>query len=168
MFKKLERKDLPVINSWRNNRLSHEGLVGPFRYTSLEDEHKWFDSCPPDTERYAIYTDSNISGVCYLSHICLRSQSCEISIWIGEMSARKSGLASKAINDMLHHCFFDRGLNRVYLDVLQENRLAIRLYERAGFTLEGVLRQACFKNGEFKDLRRYSILKGEWKNAADK
>jgi RimJ/RimL family protein N-acetyltransferase len=33
--------------------------------------------------------------------------------------------------------------------------------EKAGFTREGVLRRACFRGGEYRDMMIYSKLRGE-------
>ncbi|WP_321282548.1 GNAT family protein [Marinifilum fragile] len=37
----------------------------------------------------------------------------------------------------------------------------VKAYQRAGFKLEGRLRQACYRNGEFHDKLVMSVLKEE-------
>lgn len=39
----MERKDLTIINSWRNDHELIEQLGAPFRYINLEVDPKWFD-----------------------------------------------------------------------------------------------------------------------------
>ena len=42
-LRELERKDLTIINSWRNDYELIEQLGAPFRYINLEVDQKWFD-----------------------------------------------------------------------------------------------------------------------------
>jgi RimJ/RimL family protein N-acetyltransferase len=50
----------------------------------------------------------------------------------------------------------------MWLDVYDSNARAIRSYEKAGFTHEGTLRHAAYRDGRFIDVRRMSILRAEW------
>lgn len=43
-LRELERKDLTIINSWRNDYELIEQLGAPFRYINLEVDQKWFVS----------------------------------------------------------------------------------------------------------------------------
>lgn len=63
---------------------------------------------------------------------------------------------------MLRHAFSDLGLNRVELTVLESNSRARSIYEKEGFTLEGTLRAAAWKNGRHEDMHVMSILRDEW------
>lgn len=42
------------------------------------------------------------------------------------------------------------------------NPRAIRCYQKAGFVQEGCLRQAVFRNGQYEDEYRFSMLRNEW------
>ena len=53
-------------------------------------------------------------------------------------------------------------LNRIFLNVFENNPRAIRAYEKAGFVLEGRLRQAEFKDGKYIDILVMSILKDDY------
>ena len=66
--------------------------------------------------------------------------------------AQGKGIASQATTTLLKIAFEDLNLERVYLNVLSDNKRAIRLYEKIGFVYEG----------EYKALRWYSILRGEY------
>jgi hypothetical protein len=48
---------------------------------------------------------------------------------------------------MLCHAFHDLNLHRVYLHVVAANSRAHAFYERLGFVLEGMLRDAVYKAG---------------------
>lgn len=58
-------------------------------------------------------------------------------------------------------CFENQRKNRLWLDVFEENKRAIGLYESEGFVKEGLLRD-CVKQGEkYKSLWIMSILSKE-------
>jgi RimJ/RimL family protein N-acetyltransferase len=65
------------------------------------------------------------------------------------------------------HGFESLNLNRIMLVVYDDNARAIRAYEKAGFVLEGSMRQARYRHGKYGDELIMSILRSEW-DAANK
>jgi RimJ/RimL family protein N-acetyltransferase len=53
-------------------------------------------------------------------------------------------------------------LNRIALEVYENNPRAVRSYEKAGFLHEGRKRQAMFKEGKYVDILLMSVLRSEW------
>lgn len=53
-------------------------------------------------------------------------------------------------------------MNRIEIDVVEENKLSLALVERAGFTKEGTLRDYLTIDGDTKNVVVHSILKKEW------
>ena len=50
-------------------------------------------------------------------------------------------------------------LNRIELEVTDDNPRAIRCYEKVGFEREGARRQAQFRSGSYQDLIIMAILR---------
>lgn len=67
----------------------------------------------------------------------------------------------KALTD---HGFAELGAKRVWLDASGENPRAARVYEKAGYKLEGVLRQHWWRPalGRTVDLLLFGMLRDEW------
>lgn len=67
---------------------------------------------------------------------------------------------------LLDHAFDPLGAARVWLDASGENPRAMRTYERAGFMLEGRLRQHWYRPalGRVVDLMLYGMLREEWES----
>jgi ribosomal-protein-serine acetyltransferase len=87
--------------------------------------------------------------------------SAEVGFWIDE-SAEGRGLVARVLNAVLGHAFGDLDLHRVELRTLTTNDRSIRLAERSGFTLEGVLRKAVrFPDGH-RDVAVYALLADEF------
>lgn len=83
-------------------------------------------------------------------------------ITIGERDVWGRGLGTEATRLMLKHAFERLGLHRVGLTVFSYNTRAIRAYEKAGFRVEGRLRDAILRDGRHFDEVQMGILAGEW------
>ena len=96
-------------------------------------------------------------GFVSLTSIDFLNQSAEFSIeLIPAAQGKGHGLA--ATKAMLEHGFNDLNLHRIYLKVLEDNKSAIGCYLKAGFTVEGCLKDSIFKQGKFKNQVIMSIL----------
>jgi len=102
--------------------------------------------------------DGEPLGQIVISAISPLHRSCEFSIRIGRESDRGQGFGTAAIRQLLQHAWKDLGLHRVSLTVHESNARARRSYERAGFTVEGVLRDAAFIDGTWINLVVMSVL----------
>ncbi len=85
-----------------------------------------------------------------------------IQIRIGP-AYQHQGVGSQAIQKLLGFAFNDLNLNRIYLDVFETNTNAIGLYEKMGFTREGLLRQAIYIDGEYRNMIIMGLTREEWK-----
>lgn len=169
MFKlrELERGDLPVINSWRNDRELISFLGAPFRYINLDVDVKWFEAYMNNRNnavRCAITQDEDdkIVGLVSLTSIDHLNQSAEIHIMIGDKKNQEKGIGSFAIKEMLKHAFCNMNLQRVESTVLEYNERSRHMFEKCGFIYEGCKRKAKYKNGHFINMTIYSVLKQEY------
>lgn len=94
--------------------------------------------------------------------------------WVGRMAIfyiaiskkenRSKGFGSEVTELMVNYAFNTLNLNRIQLHVALENEKAIKIYKRAGFVVEGTLRQAMFRNGKYHDFFVMGILAEDWKS----
>ena len=63
---------------------------------------------------------------------------------------------------MLWLAFERIGLHRVGLSVFSFNERAIRSYEKAGFRIEGRLREAIARDGRYWDEIQMGVLRDDW------
>jgi RimJ/RimL family protein N-acetyltransferase len=90
------------------------------------------------------------------------SKTTELALQIGNKDFWGQDIGKFATQAAIEHGFNNLNLNRIYLYVLTENKRAQAVYKSVGFQKEGLLRQAIFKSGEYKDLILMSILKTEF------
>jgi len=50
---------------------------------------------------------------------------------------------------LLDFAFSERGFNRIWALILENNIASRRMFEKCGYKTEGVLRQSIYKNGKF-------------------
>lgn len=71
------------------------------------------------------------------------------------------GIASEALEAVIHYGFRHLQLERIQALVEPANSSSLKLLEKNGFEQEGLLRHYEFTCGKFDDLYMYSILKGD-------
>jgi RimJ/RimL family protein N-acetyltransferase len=89
------------------------------------------------------------------------NQSCNFRIAIGP-DGRDRGLGSEATYMIVEYAFTHLPLHRIELEVYAFNPRAYRVYEKAGFVVEGRRREAFRFDDERIDAIVMSILKPEW------
>lgn len=106
---------------------------------------------------------SGLIGDVGISSIDLRNQHAEIGMAIGDKNYWSKGYGEDLVKTILRYCFIELKLNKVYLDVWEENERAIRCYLKCGFKKDGLFREHVFKDGEYHHKLLMSILREEWK-----
>ncbi|MGC4944345.1 GNAT family N-acetyltransferase [Kribbella sp. DT2] len=89
------------------------------------------------------------------------NQSCNFRILIGP-SGRGRGLGTEATRLIVGYGIEVLGLHRISLGVYAFNPRAQRAYEKAGFVVEGRLRDDLLWEGEWVDSTVMSVLATEW------
>jgi RimJ/RimL family protein N-acetyltransferase len=82
----------------------------------------------------------------------------ELGVRIGDESDRGKGHGSAALRLALDYAWNTLNLKRVWLTTLAGNARAIAAYARAGFEQEGVMRQAAFIGGRWRDVAMMAAL----------
>jgi RimJ/RimL family protein N-acetyltransferase len=164
----VEREDLPKFVEWLNDPEIIENLVMVLPMSTAEED-RWFEKLadrPPEERPLVIEMKTEqgwrMIGNSDFHNIEWKNRSAEVGIVIGDKSVWDQGYGTEAMRLLVRHGFGTLNLNRIYLRVYEPNKRAIRAYEKAGFLLEGRLRQARYKNGQYQDEFIMSVLRSEW------
>ena len=76
-------------------------------------------------------------------------------------SFRGQGLGRRLVREALSQVFA-KNIRRVELEVFASNKIAVGLYEREGFVIEGRKRRARFLDGAEDDILVMGCLRDEW------
>ncbi|MFD4555772.1 GNAT family N-acetyltransferase [Streptomyces sp. NPDC058469] len=89
------------------------------------------------------------------------ARSCTFRTLIGPRG-RGRGIGTEATRLIVGYGFEQLGLHRVQLEVYGHNHRARRVYEKVGFVVEGVRREAQLRDGEWVDEVVMGVLDREW------
>lgn len=104
-------------------------------------------------------------GYAGLTGISTTNQAGEYFIFIGEKSQWGKGVGTAVTRQVLALAFTSLRLNRVMLTVSEGNKGGLRAYTKAGFVLEGRLREAACRQGVFHDKLVLAVLKADWQRS---
>ena len=110
----------------------------------------------------ALKSDNRLIGLVGLKDINTLNQSAEFYILIGDRSIWGQGYGTEATLLMIRYGFVELNLNRIQTQDIEENVAGWRADEKAGFKLEGILREAFQRSGKYHDVRMYSLLRNEF------
>lgn len=164
----IEKEDLPRFTSWLNDPEVRQGLQITIPLSNPQEE-RWYQSIlerPLEEQPLVIEVNQQgewmMIGNISLFKLDWQERSAEVGIFIGAKAFWSRGYGSDAMRLMLRHAFKNLNLHRVYLRVYATNPRAVHSYEKAGFKLEGTMRQAHFQDGKYVDVFLMSVLSSEW------
>lgn len=160
----LDREHLDASRAWANDRKTNIAMLRALP-ASRADQERWYAGIDGNLSKmvFAILwkEDRRHIGNTGLYHIDWLHRRAEFWILIGDPDYRGKKAGGAATRLMQKIAFDDLGLNRLYLRVDVENAQAIALYEKQGFTQEGVLREESYIDGHFHNVLVMSKLKRE-------
>lgn len=149
--------DVPLINKWRRDREIADSLGGTFRFSNVESDTEWFAAYGRSRDRnvrlgIVLRESDQLIGVAYILGIDWVNRSAEYGSFIGAKEHQGKGYGSAAQRMALEHAFMDLNLHRMYCTALADNARALHMHEKNGFKREGLMPDAAFKNGSYKDV----------------
>ena len=111
--------------------------------------------------------DDQLAGSALLWGIDLHNRTAHLGLSL-RPSFRGQGLGTDIVRVLCQYGFQVRGLHRLQLETLADNTAMIHSAERAGFVLEGTLRNAAWVNGTFLDEVIFGLLATEWSQGQSK
>ncbi len=141
---------------WVDGTLTAEGFL---RF--LFDFEK---SCKAEKKLgYGIYLKNKLVGRIDMINIDKESQFGEIGYWLSVKVAGK-GYMSEALRMLEKEAFERMGFNRIQIQTDTKNKASMRVAEKCGYKLEGVLRENSFSKyyKNFRDTNMFAKLKSEF------
>ena len=130
-----------------------------------EAEHaRWFAAAmTDDTKRYWII---ELTGSRSAWPTCTTSQTVQKraywAFYLADDRVRGKGVGSSTERFVMRHVFEELGLEKLCCEVLATNDGVVKMHQRYGFQVDGVLRRHVIKAGERVDVVTMSLLRDEW------
>ena len=159
-FRKADRQDIKDLLELKNESWFGTHTV---TFANTISQEKWLEKislethCPRDLVLIANCTTENTVfdggmniGVFKILNIDWQNRKAEAG-WDVYKQYRNKGYGKKLVKDGTEYAFRMLHLRRLDTQILCTNEASIKCAKHAGFTLEGVQKQAILKNGEYID-----------------
>jgi len=163
----ISESDTENIVKWRNSDAVKKKL---YTQTDLtHEQHRIWLRDKVDTGLCCQYIivetvnhNSSDIGTVFIKNIDTHNHKGEFGIFIGEECARGKGYATLATKEMVRIAFEKLSLNRVYLTVMSDNIAGINAYKKAGFVVEGLMKEDYLRSDGYVDIFMMGITKEIW------
>lgn len=146
--------DPAILNNLR------DGL--PYPYTeadALDYIQAMRDADPNTTFVYAIEVDGTVVGsISANRQENIHSRTAEVGYYLAR-SHWGAGVMTDAVRQLCQTLFAETDLLRLYAEPFSYNTSSRRVLEKAGFQLEGILKNGGFKNGKSLDVALYALTR---------
>jgi [ribosomal protein S5]-alanine N-acetyltransferase len=162
----LEPEDYKITINWRNNDEIWAMIGSPKHFVSSEYERQWIlDAIHNQKEiklGVCLKENNELIGLATIKDINWINRSAHCPSMIGEKKYWSKGLGSEARLLLLKYAFFEKGFERIWGLILEDNINSIRMAEKCGYKKEGLLRNSVYKNGKFHNQIMVSVLREEF------
>lgn len=155
--------ELKLMLSWRNAPNVRKNMYT--RHEISLDEHLlwWASVQKNDSQEYLIFEQNGEPlGVVGFGDIDSRSMNASWAFYASPDAPKGTG--SKMEFLALEYAFKHLGLHKLYCEVLAFNTPVIRLHEKYGFQVEGIMREHHKLDDAYVDIYKLGILSPEWVN----
>lgn len=158
-----ERRHLGATRAWANDPQLMR-LLDRARPVSEVEHEQWFATLHERTDSlyFAVETTDDAArhvGNVWLWGIDWRHRRAELRILLGAAADQGRGLGVEAISLLCAYAFERLNLHKVYAYVLGTNPRARAAFEKAGFQLEGTLREDRWAGDAYTDVHLLARLK---------
>ena len=158
----LEREDLQFVHGLDNNvNVMRYWFEEPYE-ALVELEDIWEKHIHDQSERrFIVSLDGENIGLVELTDIHQIHRNAEFHIIIAP-EYQGHHYASEAARLAIEYSFAVLNLFKLYLVVDRENEVAVHIYQKLGFETEGILRKEYYVNGQYRDVIRMAIFRGDY------
>lgn len=153
-----------AMERWANDGRATQFMVTGNQPTTRDQLLRQYDGLAEGAILFGIRTrsDAKLVGHVGLYSINWVARHAELRIMVGEGDVRGKGCGTEATRMVIAYGFERLNLNKVWLGVNADNTGAVRCYEKAGMSREGLLRAEIYRNDRYYDALRMSILREEF------
>lgn len=163
-FRPVETKDFVEIGKWLNDpKNTHYMFYGqlPMNEQQIVAMIGAQVASPNNVVFVVMDKDGRAVGFAGLYDVHPTARKAEFRVFIDHEHWGK-GMGTE-VTELLTFYGFDRlNLHRIWLGVTSKNKGAVRAYKKAGYAVEGTLRDDIYRNSRYYDSIRMAILRDEY------
>ena len=162
LIRPLKAQDRESLAKYANNYQIARNLRDRFPHPYTVVDAEWFiDFCqqPPAPPSYGIIKAGECIGVIgFIPQEDVYRKNAEFGYWVGEPFWGQ-GIATLAAQKMTRFIFDNFEITRLFAGVFEYNPASRKVLEKAGFTLDCIFQKSIFKENQYWNEYRYSLLK---------
>ena len=137
-----------------------DGLPYPYTEKDAEDYiNAMLGADKSETFAFAITLDGKVIGsIGAFRQGNIHFRTAEVGYYIGEQYWG-NGYTASALKLICDYVFKNTDIIRIFASPFARNTASCRVLEKAGFSFEGTLKNAAFKNGKVQDMKMYAITR---------
>ena len=162
----IEPSDLEFLRYMMNDETINENIIGLSFPISTVMQERWYQSSLDNHDNYRFIIETEKDGVVGLVTMgdidWINRVVHSTGIKVDAKRITESGIALDAMVTMFKFIFYQLNLNRIEGTVLVNHTQAAALNKLLGYTIEGTLRKAIYRNGEYHDVYMLGMLKEDF------
>ncbi|GCE08956.1 GNAT family N-acetyltransferase [Dictyobacter aurantiacus] len=167
LLRPLEMDDLEAFAGWFMDREATRYSMGVWLFPwSRYETEQWLKRTLLDKETLSLGVvekeGGSLIGYAGIASISLVNRSGEYYIFLGAKESWGKGYGTEVTRLIVDYGFASLNLHRIMLTVSESNIAGVRAYTRVGFQQEGVLRDACYRDGAYHDKLVMAIFRPSW------
>jgi UDP-4-amino-4,6-dideoxy-N-acetyl-beta-L-altrosamine N-acetyltransferase len=153
-----------LVRTWRNTKQVSQYMITN-HFISVEEHQRWLEKLKTNSSAKAwiiIYNNAPV-GLVSLTNINMEKKTAEWGFYIAEESARGKGVGSTTLYKLMKYVFNTLRFEKLSTLVLQNNDVAMKMYDQFGFKKDNAEKQHLQRNGAIIDVISLSISQKKWK-----
>lgn len=160
-LRNIKPEELELMLSWRNAPSVRANMYTRHEIGLAEHLAWWARIQERTDQKFFMYEFQDTPlGIVAFTGIDSTSQNSSWAFYASPQAPKGTG--SKMEFLALEHAFFNIQLHKLFCEVLAFNTPVIKLHQKFGFTVEGILREQHLVDGAFVDVYRLGVLATEW------
>lgn len=166
ILRPIKDSELELMLSWRNAPAVRENMYTTHEISAAEHISWWERISGSDSQRYFMYAfQGQPLGIVGFTNLDQENQNSSWAFYASPNAPKGTGSRMEFL--ALDYAFKELGLHKLCCEVLAFNTPVIKLHEKFGFKVEGILRDQYHREGRFIDIFRLGLLVSEWEDARD-
>lgn len=156
---------IELVRNWRNSK-----QVSQYMYTnhhiSKEEHNKWIEKIrtKDNAKAWIIKYDGKQVGLAQLSNINYNDKTTEWGFYIADESLKGKGVGSASLLILIEIVFEEMNFNKMRTMVLENNSIAMKLYEKFGFKEGGKLEEKLERDEKQIEVFLMELTKDNWRD----
>jgi UDP-4-amino-4,6-dideoxy-N-acetyl-beta-L-altrosamine N-acetyltransferase len=157
------------VRQWRNSTHVNQYMITNHHITK-EEHQRWIEKLKTQntTKAWIIRYSGKPVGIVSLPHIDYTKKTAEWGLYIADETVRGKGIGSTALYKLMEYVFEKLCFNTMTTFVLENNPVAIRMYEKFGFKRDQKTTQQIARDEKRITIYTMQISKKEWERRKEK